>query len=536
MKKRIVGCALIASLLSLLSHPSFNTNAHCLTPWHVAYPSSDADDTNSFGIGDFYHIKGRTAYYSWENSTTKGYFETALTEATNAWGGMIDNIENDTLACYTVSYNPNAAGGYAAYVVNSGPSYGHYEAGGASSQLVICNILNYSSESKRKVLTHELGHLWGIDDLYTYNSSLQSIYSNAYIFNAPTRHDKNAMFIGQDRPWYYDSDNNLKFLKQPNVFASNEWVYSVGFVPAATGMERFYVGSDGNYIYSAFYRYGETYEAYCLGSTLYSGQTMNKNQYLASPNGKFVAKMRADGNFAVYNTDVKLWDTATNGAGTGDKRIVVQPDGNIVIYDSTNLAVWNMWGETIGHPQAVRLEMQNDGNLVAYGNNNSIAWSINPHTIGTGSFNVVNTSDIDSKLSEINGVVNVGSTLTTGQTLSTNQYLSSPNKKFIAKMQNDGNFVIYNSDSSIWSSKTAGQGTGTSVIKVKNDGNICINQSLNSNVSYWELWQQAGAWNDVATSFVLQNDGNLVAYASNGTPIWWSGTQSEYGNSAFNIP
>ena len=92
----------------------------------------------------------------------------------------------------------------------------------------------------------------------------------------------------------------------------------------------------------------------------------------------------------------------------------------------------------------------------------------------------------------------MGASLTSGNEIYANQYLSSPNKKFIAKLQTDGNFVIYNSDSSIWSTQT----------------HVESNQS---------------------PLLAVQADGNLVAYDSEGTAIWWSGTTGEYGNSTFII-
>lgn len=533
MKRKRILHTLVTSLLILQLQPGLDTNAHSLTPWSQYYTPQNANSTNSFAIMDRSHVDGGTAYYSWMDNYSKTNLETALGYATNEWG-MINNIESDTLTCYYISYNPNTASG--AYGSTTMGAYGHYSPDTLQSIVTVFHRDNYQLEDKRNILIHELGHLWGICDLYNVNTNLPSIYSNTSVSPLPTRHDKNAMYIGQNRPWYYDDSNHLKFLKQPGTFAQDEWVYSVGFAPAATSMERIYVGSNESFVDCAFFKYGKTYGAYSIGSTLYANQILHKNQYLASSNGRFIAKMQDDGNFVVYNTDTMLWQTGTDYSGSGDRRLALQNDGNIVIYDSTNTALWNMWGEISSHLQAYRLIMQDDGNLVAYSANNSPVWYTNPHTSGTGTFNVVSISDIDSKLSTINSAINVGSTLITGQTLSANQYLSSPNKMFIAKLQYDGNFVIYNSDSSIWSSKTNNTGGGTNVLKVKNDGNIEMKPSINSNDVYWELWQYAGAWKDEATLLVLQNDGNLVAYSNNNTPIWWSGTSNEYGNSAFNIP
>ncbi len=74
---------------------------------------------------------------------------------------------------------------------------------------------------------------------------------------------------------------------------------------------------------------------------------------------------------------------------------------------------------------------------------------------------------------------------------------------YIAKMQSDGNFVIYNSDSSLWSTKTNGYGNGTNILKLNNNGNLAIYDSTQCNNEYWEVWNQAGAWHDEVVSLVM---------------------------------
>lgn len=534
-EKSIILCFII---FVFLMNPCMESQAHDLYEWSYHYPASEADQNNSFGIGYSCHVKGRTTYYSWADNSVASYFGSALQAAENSWGGMI-NIENDSsLASWTISiaYDNQLSGEVEMLVSTVNSGYNHYSLNEGHGLLLINEFTkNYSAEEKRKCLTHELGHFWGISDLYYYNLNLNSIYSNQYSFAEPTRHDKNAMYIGQDRPWYYDANNNLKFLKKPEVFAANEWVYSVGFVPAATSMERFYIGSNGVYSSDAYQKYNRTYGAYCIGDSLFQNQTLQHDQYLASPNGQFIAKMQSDGNFVVYNTDIALRQTHTNNIGVGYKRLKLQTDGNLVIYDSANTPHWSMWAQVGSITPAVRLTMQNDGNLVAYSSSNNAIWHIGTHSSGTGAFNVVNVSQINSKLSEINGAVNMGASLTSGNEIYANQYLSSPNKKFIAKLQTDGNFVIYNSDSSIWSTQTHVESNQSPLLAVQADGNIVLYNYTTGYTPLWYLWDQAGAWHDIATSLELQNDGNLVAYDSEGTAIWWSGTTGEYGNSTFDI-
>ena len=518
-------------MLGVLNNNSFKTYAHCLTSWSIQYPASGANSTNSFGICDAYHIKGRTGYYKWDNSTVRNYFNDALLAGESAWGDMIDIIEDNGQACFTIKYNPNIASGAAAETIVYGPSYGHYSSDEIQTEVVIGDIVNYSFDNKKKVLTHELGHLWGIEDLYGYYTNLNSIYSNTYAYDYPTRHDKNAMYICQDRPWYYDSNNNLKFLKAPGQFASNEWVYSHGYQPTSHDFVTYYIGGNGVLVNNAASQERKSFNAYSVGSTLYSGQTLYKNRYLSSNNKKFIALMGNDGNFAVYNSDSVLWSAGTNASGTGDRRLVVQGDGNIVIYDANGVALWSLWGQSGTYPnQAYKLVMQDDGNLVAYKSNGVPIWSIGVHTGGIKTFYVANESDMNSAIDIIDGATCIGNTLYVDQIMSINQFLESNNHKFIAKMQSDGNFVVYNSDGEIWS---AGSSGNNAKLEVQSDGNITIKDS--NNQLLWNIWGYAGVNGHEAYRIVMQDDGNLVAYDSNGSAIWWSRTQTAYGAGTFEV-
>lgn len=56
-----------------------------------------------------------------------------------------------------------------------------------------------------------------------------------------------------------------------------------------------------------------------------------------------------------------------------------------------------------------------------------------------------------------------------------------------------------------------------------------------SGESIWNLWKYAGVNKHEAIRIVMQDDGNLVAYNSNGKPVWWSQTSGAYGVGTFNI-
>lgn len=112
-------------------------------------------------------------------------------------------------------------------------------------------------------------------------------------------------------------------------------------------------------------------------TTLYADSTIN------SANGVYSLKFQEDGNLVLYKNGTQvIWDiNKTNCIPTPNEayRTRFQPDGNLVVYWSTQssplqeIAVWDT--NTAGHPNA-RLVVQNDGNVVIYDSNNRVLWAI----------------------------------------------------------------------------------------------------------------------------------------------------------------
>ena len=100
----------------------------------------------------------------------------------------------------------------------------HYEPNGQTTEIVIGNITNYSQSDKNKVLGHELGYVWGLQDLYNDYTNLASIYCNSYKYPKATQGDQNGMNICLNLPWYYESgpDRRPKYQKAPGVWAKTK--------------------------------------------------------------------------------------------------------------------------------------------------------------------------------------------------------------------------------------------------------------------------------------------------------------------------
>ncbi|MFC1836694.1 hypothetical protein ACFL2Q_18545 [Thermodesulfobacteriota bacterium] len=90
---------------------------------------------------------------------------------------------------------------------------------------------------------------------------------------------------------------------------------------------------------------------------------MKPGQHLKSANGKFLLAFQKDGNLVLYRVsdDKPLWHTCTDGEKVED--LVMQDDGNLVIYAPGGKPIWA--SETDGNPGAY-VRLQDDGNLVIY--------------------------------------------------------------------------------------------------------------------------------------------------------------------------
>lgn len=105
------------------------------------------------------------------------------------------------------------------------------------------------------------------------------------------------------------------------------------------------------------------------GSTLHGGQALEIGQALHSDDGAYSAVMQTDGNFVVYDAGQgALWASGT--ADSGGTRLVMQDDGNLVVYTAEGRAVW----DTGTGGSGVYAVMQTDGNFVLYARDRPL-WS-----------------------------------------------------------------------------------------------------------------------------------------------------------------
>ena len=91
-----------------------------------------------------------------------------------------------------------------------------------------------------------------------------------------------------------------------------------------------------------------------------------------SCDGGYRLVMQGDGNLVLYvEGGAALWSSDT--FGTGSDRAVMQGDGNFVVYDATNQPHFDTGTQSVG----AYLAVQGDGNLVVYSAGGAPLWASN---------------------------------------------------------------------------------------------------------------------------------------------------------------
>lgn len=233
---------------------------------------------------------------------------------------------------------------------------------------------------------------------------------------------------------------------------------------------------------------------------LTAGGALHKDDFMLSTNGRLVLTLQYDGNLVLYSDFKKVWETGA--LGTNADRVVMQSDGNFVVYDNNNRVLWNT--ATHGNANA-RLLIQNDGNLVMYSSINVVLWTSNT-MLNSNSSDYVNTMMSPGA----NGIAR----------LYPGQSLISADRRFRLALQPDGNLVLYSPTKALWSSGTNGQ--QTAFLALQSDGNLVLyNRSAQP------------LWNSHTDGFgslhlIVQTDGNLVLYDNQNVPHWSSQTAGSF--------
>ncbi len=222
-------------------------------------------------------------------------------------------------------------------------------------------------------------------------------------------------------------------------------------------------------------------------TVLRSGETLDAKKNLVGPLGQTSLELQADGNLVLNHDYQPTWKS--NTGGSQPKQLVMQTDGNLVLYNTNNQPIW--YTSTGGNPGA-QLSLQLDGNLVLYSASNTPLWSNS-------------TVHNPNYLSYVNTILQPGKLLR-------GQWLETADRRFKMVLQSDGNLVLYSPTKAVWSTLT--NGSTAAYLAMQQDGNLVLYDANDR-----PLWQSAT--NDRGISaLALQQDGNLVVYQGMVVPTW----------------
>jgi hypothetical protein len=226
-------------------------------------------------------------------------------------------------------------------------------------------------------------------------------------------------------------------------------------------------------------------------ATLNANEKLLPAEQLFSVRDQYRLVLQKDGNLVIYNhNNIATWATHTNGNTPAD--LAMQSDGNLVLYNTAGKAIWSSNTRTLG---GTHVTMQDDGNLVILTDAGRPVWSI-----ATG---IVPPPPPPP-----------GPTLNAGKALGVNQYLLSAQGKYQLILQADGNLVEYATAGHrpVWQTNTDGKDSDH--LAMQADGNLVL-YGRKSEVLWYSNTRTLGG-----THVILQDDSNLVIKNAADTPVW----------------
>ena len=114
---------------------------------------------------------------------------------------------------------------------------------------------------------------------------------------------------------------------------------------------------------------------YKAKNLLNSGETLSKGEFLASANGSFKLIMQKDGNLVLYDMFKKaIWSSKTNKKG--GVKLLVRDDGILTVYKKDKSHAWSSGKKKDAKPKGMfKLTMQENGNLVLHDSEGKLIWS-----------------------------------------------------------------------------------------------------------------------------------------------------------------
>ena len=228
-----------------------------------------------------------------------------------------------------------------------------------------------------------------------------------------------------------------------------------------------------------------TTTARVLPTTLAVGSSLRDGGSILSPTGRTELEMDWDGSINVSHDGQLTWSSGIHGFFGYSPRLVVQSDGNLVVYGADNRVIWNARSSTKDAPP--RLSVLDDGRAVLASAHGTVLWSSPTAATSTRA---------------------AGTGLASGAALYAGSYALA--------MQTDGNLVLRRGATVAFTTSTAANPGAT--LTLQTDGNLVLRSKAGT--ALWANRAVVGA----GAALILQTDGNLVERAANGRAVWSTGT------------
>jgi hypothetical protein len=235
---------------------------------------------------------------------------------------------------------------------------------------------------------------------------------------------------------------------------------------------------------------------------LSSNEGLERGQFVFSPNGKFKVGLTSAGDLVLQDDRSR---TIWNAKVSGGFRCYMQDDGNVIVRQSNNNALWA--SNTSLNPDA-RLVVD-DGGRIAVIHGITPLWVDGiPRGIAEGTIASPREPSLGGLTSFPESIV-----LSSNERLERGQFVFSPNGKFKVGLTSAGDLVLQDSRSStIWKAKVSGGFR----CYMQHDGNVIVRQHNNK-----ALWA-TDTYNNADARLVV-DDGGRIAVIHGNTPLWVDG-------------
>ncbi|MFY7890492.1 MAG: hypothetical protein ACOVOW_16370 [Spirosomataceae bacterium] len=256
-------------------------------------------------------------------------------------------------------------------------------------------------------------------------------------------------------------------------------------------------------------------------SILKNEKVLRHNQSLTSPNDTYKLIFESDGNVVLRKAKNEIWSIGTAGKGTDVFK--VQNDGNLVAYSKDGVPVWATVTNGKGNNRTA-LMMQDDGDVVLYKTlEESKPSSVSIYRISEP---IWSSSTIGGKVKkDRENPYPAGSSIVSDRALKRGESRTSANGIYKVTLNESGNLVITKNNTLIWQANTSGD-----ALRLQEDGNLVV-YGQGGNPQWASSTNGKG---DATTVMVIQDDGNLVLYKNGKEAIWSSGTNDLFTENEIN--